>query len=80
MKGKTYGPNGEGIPVLTYEEVAGLVLGFDPWEMGMQMHQTDVEPLLKKMGVEYDPNQKYKEPKGEDLGVPMSPSFVKEYV
>ncbi|HOK60138.1 MAG: heterodisulfide reductase-related iron-sulfur binding cluster [Tenuifilum sp.] len=78
MEGKTYGQNGEGIPVLTYEEVAGLVLGFDPWEMGMQMHQTDVEPLLKKMGVEYDPNQKYKGPNGEDLGVPMSPRFVNE--
>ncbi|MEY1640010.1 heterodisulfide reductase-related iron-sulfur binding cluster [Tenuifilum osseticum] len=78
MEGKTYGQNGEGIPVLTYEEVAGLVLGFDPWEMGMQMHQTDVEPLLKKMGVEYDPNQKYKGPNSEDLGVPMSPRFVNE--
>lgn len=78
MEGKTYGQNGEGIPVLTYEEVAGLVLGFDPWEMGMQMHQTDVEPLLRKMGVEYDPDKKYKGPNGEDLGKPMSPRFVKE--
>lgn len=78
MEGKTYGQNGEGIPVLTYEEVAGLVLGFDPWEMGMQMHQTDVEPLLKKMGVEYDPDKKYKGPNGEDLGKPMNPKSVKE--
>ena len=28
--GKTYGENGYGIPVFTYEEVAGLVLGYDP--------------------------------------------------
>ena len=54
MEGTTYGQNGHGIPVLTYEEMAGLVLGYDPWELGMQMHQVDVEPLLDKMGVEYD--------------------------
>ena len=43
------GQNGHGIPVLTYEEMAGLVLGYDPWVLGMQMHQVDVEPLLDKM-------------------------------
>jgi heterodisulfide reductase subunit B len=78
MEGKTYGQNGESIPVLTYEEVAGIVLGFDPWNIGLQMHQTDVEPLLKKMGVKYDPDKKYKGPNGEDLGKPMSPRFVKD--
>ena len=30
MEGTTYGQNGHGIPVLTYEEMAGLVLGYDP--------------------------------------------------
>lgn len=59
MEGTTYGENGHGIPVLTYEEMAGLVLGYDPWVLGMQMHQVDVEPLLDKMGVEYDPAAKY---------------------
>ncbi len=59
MEGKTYGKNGQGIPVLTYEEMAGLVLGYNPWDMGMQMHQTNVEPLLDKMGIEYDPKLKY---------------------
>lgn len=48
MEGVTYGQDGRGIPVLTYEEMAGLVLGYDPWELGMQMHQVDVEPLLEK--------------------------------
>ena len=59
MEGKRYGQNGEGIPVFTYEEVAGLVLGYDPWDLGLQMHQTDCEPLLEKMGIEYDPDEKY---------------------
>ncbi|MHC1705158.1 MAG: heterodisulfide reductase-related iron-sulfur binding cluster [Tenuifilaceae bacterium] len=77
MEGKTYGESGFGIPVLTYEELAGLVLGFDPWEIGLQMHQVDVEPLLKKMGIEYDPSQKYKGKNGEDLGKPELPNNLK---
>ena len=70
MEGTTYGQNGAGIPVLTYEEMAGLVLGYDPWELGMQMHQVDVEPLLDKMGVEYDPTAKYLGKNGRFLGRP----------
>lgn len=77
MEGKTFGENGFGIPVLTYEEVAGLILGFDPWEIGFQMHQVDIEPLLKKMGIDYDPSQKFKGPNGEDLGVPEVPNNLK---
>ena len=50
MEGTFYGQDNRGIPVLTYEELAGLVLGYDPWELGMQMHQVAVEPLLDKMG------------------------------
>ena len=59
MEGKTYGQNGKGIPVFTYEEVAGLVLGYDPWDLGLQMHQTDCEPLLNKIGIEYSKEDKY---------------------
>ena len=59
MEGKRYGPNNDGIPVFTYEEVAGLVLGYDPWDLGLQMHQTDCEPILEKIGIEYDPDKKY---------------------
>lgn len=77
MEHKTYGEDGFGIPVLTYEEVAGLVLGFDPWEMGMQMHQVDVEPLLKKIGVEYDPSKKFKGANDEDLPLPEKPNHIK---
>jgi len=60
MEGKCYGPDNEGIPVFTYEEVAGLVLGYDPWDLGLQMHQTDCEPVLEKIGVEYSPEDKFK--------------------
>ena len=70
MEGTTYGQNGQGIPVLTYEEMAGLVLGYDPWVLGMQMHQVDVEPLLDKMGVEYDPSAKYLGRNGKYIGRP----------
>lgn len=71
MEGKTYGENGQGIPVLTYEEMAGLVLGYNPWDLGMQMHQTNVEPLLDKMGIPYDPQMKYATKKGKLIGKPM---------
>lgn len=60
MEGKTYGENSQGIPVFTYEEVAGLVLGYDPWDLGLQVHQVPVEPLLDKMGIEYNKADKYK--------------------
>ncbi len=70
MEGTTYGQNGCGIPVLTYEEMAGLVLGYDPWELGMQMHQVDVEPLLDKMGIEYEPSAKYLGLNGKYIGRP----------
>lgn len=70
MEGVTYGADGRGIPVLTYEEMAGLVLGYDPWEMGMQMHQVDVEPLLQKLGVRYDPESKFLGNSGKFIGAP----------
>ncbi len=79
MEGKTYGKDGNGIPVFTYEEVAGLVLGYDPWEIGLQVHQVPAEPLLDKMGVAYDPDKKFKGPNGEDLGRPEAPSYLKFY-
>ena len=70
MEGKTYGQNGQGIPVMTYEEMAGLVLGYNPWDIGMQMHQTNVEPLLDKMGIVYDPKLKYARTDGKLIGNP----------
>ena len=78
IENKTYGDNHQGIPVLTYEELAGLVLGYDPWDLGLQMHQVDCEPLLQKMGVNYDPSLKYKGENGKDLGKPNIPSCFNE--
>ncbi len=79
MEGKTYGQNGYGIPVLTYEELAGLMLGYDPWDMGMQLHQVAVEPLLNQIGIKYAPEQKYKGEKGLNLGIPAPPDILKYY-
>ncbi|MBR6831655.1 MAG: heterodisulfide reductase subunit B [Tidjanibacter sp.] len=70
MEQKTYGQDGKGIPVLTYEELAGLVLGYEPWELGLQMHQVDVEPMLDKMGIAYDPMTKYLGKNGKFIGKP----------
>lgn len=77
QQGKTYGENGFGIPVLTYEEIAGLLLGYDPWDIGLQIHQVTVEPLLDKLGIEYDPEKKYKGINGEDIGIPEKPNILK---
>jgi len=79
MEGKTYGENGYGIPVLTYEELAGLVLGYDPWDLGLQVHQVPVEPILDKIGIPYDSGLKFKGSGGQDIGIPDSPSFLKFY-
>jgi len=79
MERKTYGENGQGIPVLTYEELAGLVLGFNPWDLGLQVHQVPVEPLLDKIGIPYDPDEKFKGMNGTDLGRPESPTYMKFY-
>jgi spoIIIJ-associated protein len=72
-----YGRNGYGIPVFTYEELAGLVLGYDPWDLGLQLHQVAVEPLLNKMGVEYDPKAKYLGLNKEDIMRPEMPNSIK---
>ena len=72
MEGTTYGQNGHGIPVLTYEEMAGLVLGYDPWVLGMQNAPGRRRTLLDKMGVEYDPAAKYLGRNGKYIGKPAS--------
>jgi heterodisulfide reductase subunit B len=77
MEGKTYGKNGQGIPVFTYEELAGLVLGYNPWDLGLQMHQVSCEPVLDKMGIPYDPEQKYNGLNSKELGSPVIPANLK---
>ena len=40
------------IPVLTYQELAGLLLGWDPYDIvGIDSHTVPVEPLLDKIGI-----------------------------
>ncbi len=77
MNGKTYGENGHGIPVLTYEELVGLALGYDPWDIGLQTHQVSAEPLLVKMGIDFDPEKKYLGRNGEFMGRPAKPEHLK---
>ncbi len=44
------------IPVVTYQELAGLLLGWDPYEVvGIDFHTVPVEPLLEKLDIPYDP-------------------------
>ena len=80
MEGITYGENGLGIPVLTYEELAGMVLGYDPWDLGLQVHQVPVEPLLDKLGIQYDSQRKFLTLDGKKMGQPKAPSYLKFYL
>jgi len=75
--GSTYGADGQQIPVLTHEELAGLVLGYDPWVIGLQTHQIPVENLLDKIGVEYDPDLKYADRQGQLIG---NPEMINQHV
>ena len=68
---------GYGIPALTYEELAGLVLGVDPWDLGFQMHQVAIEPLLDKIGIPYDPARKYLGVDEKKIKTPGLPSTLK---
>ena len=63
--------------MFTYEELAGLVLGYDPWDLGLQLHQVAVEPFLDRIGVEYDPKAKYLGLNKEDLLRPELPANLK---
>jgi len=69
-EGSIYGARGRKIPVVTHEELAGMVLGYDPWEIGLQTHQVEVEDLLDKIGIDYNPELKYADRKGNLIGEP----------
>jgi len=48
------------IPVLNYAELAGLLLGWDPYEVvGVQCHSVPVEPFLARVGIPYSPGADY---------------------
>ena len=53
------------------------MLGYDPWDLGLQLHQVAVEPLLDKMGVPYSPEDKYKGVDKKDIMRPELPSGIK---
>lgn len=78
MSGETYGKNGYGIPVLTYEELAALMLGYDPWDIGLQIHQVPAEQLMDKIGIPYNIEKKYLGYNGEEIGKPELPSVLKQ--
>ena len=71
MNNQRHLPSSAGIPVLSFEELAALLLGFNPWDIGLQLHQTQVESLLNAIGINYDPQQKYRGVNGKDLGQPV---------
>jgi len=45
----------------------------------LQLHQVSVEPLLDKVGIAYNPEDKYKGKNGEYLGMPVKPEILKVY-
>ena len=73
MENITYDNNKKGIPVLTYEEMTGMLLGYNPWELGFQLHQIQVEPLLDKIGIAYNAEEKYIGKSGMKLNLPDKP-------
>jgi len=56
------------VPVLTYMELAGLLMGWDPYEIvGIQFHTVPVEPLLDKIGIPYDESKTWLGKDGQTL-------------
>jgi heterodisulfide reductase subunit B len=51
-------------------------MGYSPWELGLQMHQVSVEPLLDKLGIEYNKEEKYLGVRGQNIGEPQKPQFL----
>ncbi len=72
IEGITYGADEKGIPVLTYEEAAGLVLGYNPWELGLQYHNVQSMPLLRKIGIKADPAERFLAKDGSRLPEPAN--------
>ena len=50
-----------------------LLLGYNPWELGLQIHQVQSERLLDKIGIPYDPKEKYNAADGKILRSPEKP-------
>jgi hypothetical protein len=59
------------------EELAAHCLGYNPWEIGLQMHQVTPEPLLRKMGVHVEVDKKYLGMNGKEMGEPNKPRVLR---
>jgi heterodisulfide reductase subunit B len=58
------------IPVLSYAELAGLLLGWDPYDVvGTQTHAVPVEPLLDRIGIPQSTSPEFLR---EDSSVPVA--------
>jgi hypothetical protein len=57
--------------------MAGLVLGMDPWDLGMQLHQVSVDSLLGKIGIDYDYSKKHSGYLNENIGIPEKPDHLR---
>ena len=63
LTGKTYD-----IPTLSYTELAGLLLGWDPYGVvGIQAHTVPIEPLLDKIGIPYDRSKEWQPEAQQDI-------------
>jgi len=57
-----------GIPVVSYSELTGLLLGWDPYDVvGIQSHTVPVEGLLDKIGIPYDRSKEWIGAANEEL-------------
>ncbi len=76
MEGRTYDMFGRGITVVSHEELAALLMGENPWDIGLQLHQIPLEPLMNRIGIKYDPTEKYLGENGEYIGKPSTPEYI----
>ena len=54
-----------------------LLLGYDPWTLGLQLHQVQCERLMDKIGIAYNPSEKYRGISGRIHPSPQKPEFLK---
>lgn len=48
------------VPTVSYSELAGLLLGWDPYDVvGIQAHTVPIEPFLDKVGIPYDKSKEW---------------------
>jgi len=64
MTGKAFN-----LPTLSYTELAGLLLGWDPYDVvGIQSHTVPIEPILDRIGIPYDRSREWQGLRPAGLG------------